>query len=107
MSQKIDSYLVFANLGKNLVLGETLIKLLPRKKIFLIILAYNIGESQKKKFLDKAKFYRIPLYFYKSKEELALLLHKGSISSLGIKDLKLAQAIKKEMEGDFNAKKEN
>ncbi len=75
-----------------------MIKKLSSKKVSLIILANDIGNSQRKKFLDKANFYDIPVLFYKTKEELASLLHKGSVSSLAILDKNLANAIKKEKE---------
>lgn len=100
MSKKIDSYIMFASLGKNIILGEATINQLSKKRIHLIILANDIGDSQKKKFTDKASYYNCPIIYYKTKEELALLLHKGSISCIGIKDLKLAQAIIKEKEVD-------
>lgn len=98
MSKKIDSYIVFASLSKNIILGEENIKLLARHKIYVLILANDIGASQKKKYLDKASYYHCPVHYYRSKDELASLLHKGSVSCIGIKDTKLAKAIIKEME---------
>lgn len=98
MSKKIDSYITFAYLSKKLVLGSSLLDLLSSNRVKLIILALDIGESQKKKFLDKAKFYNIPLIFYKTKDELADILHKGSVSCIAIKDTNLAKAILKEKE---------
>lgn len=101
MSQKIDSYLTFALLSKKIIFGEALINKLPSNRVHLIVLANDIGESQKKKFLDKAKFYNVSVLFYKSKEEIASLLHKGSVSALGILDSKLAKAILNAKEADL------
>lgn len=100
LSKKIDSYLVFASLSKSIIYGEALIKKLPNKKIHLIILANDIGTAQKKKFLDKAEYYNVPLLFYKTKDEIALLLNKGIVSAFGITDKKLANAIIKVKEAD-------
>ena len=74
---------------------------LKDKKVYLVILANDIGVSQKKKFLDKATFYNVPYIFYKTKVELASLLHKGSISAFGILDSKLAKAITNAKEVDL------
>lgn len=100
MLNKIDSYITFANLSKNIVFGDSMLPLLARGKIHLIVLANDIGLSQRKRFLDKANFYKIPCVFYENKEHLGNILRKGSVSALGIEDKNLASAILNTKEGD-------
>ena len=100
MSQKINSYITFSYLSKKIAFGDSMLPKIAKNRIKLIILANDIGETQKKRFLDKATFYKVPVIFYRDKDYLGNILHKGSISALGIEDLNLASAIIKTKEGD-------
>ncbi len=71
-------------------------------KIKLIILANDIGKTQRKRFLDKASYYNVPVVFYENKEYLGFLLRKSFVSALGIEDKNLASAILNLREGDDN-----
>ena len=100
MSRKIDSYITFSYLSKKIAFGDSMLPKLARKTIYLVVLASDIGETQKKRFLDKSSYYGVPVIFYENKDYLGNILHKSSISALGIENKNLASAIIKTKEGD-------
>ena len=106
MSKQFDSYITFSYLSKKISFGDSILPKLSNKKIHLIVLASDIGSSQKKRFLDKSKFYGVPVIFYQNKEYIGNLLHKSFISALGIEDLKLSKAIINLKEGDYYGEEE-
>ena len=106
MSKQFDSYITFSYLSKKISFGDSILSKLSNNKIHLIILASDIGSSQKKRFLDKSKYYKIPVIFYKDKEYIGSLLHKSFISALGIEDVKLTKAIINLKEGDYYGEEE-
>lgn len=98
--KKIDSYITFSYLSKKIAFGDSMLSRFASGRIHLVILANDIGLSQRKRFLDKTKYYNVPVIFYENKEYLANVLKKGSISALGIEDKNLASAILNIKEGD-------
>ena len=53
----------------NVSYGETLIEDIRKNKVFAVIIAADIGETSKKKIIDKSIFYRVPYFVISSKEE--------------------------------------
>ncbi len=107
LNKKIDSYIVFSKLSKEISLSLSIIESLRKKRVQLIIIANDVGESQKKKFLDKANYYNVPYIFYETKAYLGMLLNKSAVSAIGIENTNLAKAILNQKEGDYNGKKED
>lgn len=68
---------------------------MAKNKIRLIVLANDIGKANKKKILDKATFYKVPLIFYGNKEDLGRLFRKGEVAIIGLTNPSLANAILK------------
>ena len=93
MLEKINSYLYFAFASRNIVLGESSLYALAKNKVHLLVLASDIGSASKKKMMDKASFYKVPLIFYSSKKDLGPLFRKGEVAIVGILDKGLATAI--------------
>lgn len=71
----------------NVSYGETLIEDIRKNKVYAIIIAADIGETSKKKIIDKSIYYKVPHFIISSKEELSKSVGLNNISSIGIKSI--------------------
>ena len=69
---------------------ETAIK---SKTAFLVIVAEDASDNTKKLFQDKCSFYKVPILFWGTKEELGHAIGKEYRASLAILDKGFAEAI--------------
>ena len=46
----------------NISYGETLIEDIRKNKVFAVVIASDIGETSKKKIIDKSIFYKVPYF---------------------------------------------
>ena len=83
----------------NISYGETLIEDIRKNKVFIVIISTDMGETSKKKIIDKCIYYHIPYYICLDKESLSKSVGKNNISSLGIKSNGGANKIKNIIEG--------
>ena len=84
----------------NVSYGETLIEDIRKNKVFAVVIASDIGETSKKKIIDKSIFYKVPYFVVSSKEEISKAVGLGNVSSVGIKSIGGANKIIKMMKED-------
>lgn len=60
MTEKLLNALGLASSGKKMFYGEKLLDLIKQNKVRFVIISTDMGESQKKKFLNKCNFYNVP-----------------------------------------------
>ena len=91
---KVLSMLGLAAKGRNVVSGEfQTLTAIKEGSAILVIVAEDATENTRKLFSDKCSFYRIPLSFYSTREELGRAIGKGVRSSLAVTDEGLAKVI--------------
>ena len=71
----------------NVSYGETLIEDIRKNKVFTVIISTDMGETSKKKIVDKCTFYQIPYFTILDKDSLSKAVGKGNISSVGVKSI--------------------
>ncbi len=74
---------------------ETKVK---RGEAVLVIVGEDASENTKKMFRNMCEFYRVPLFFYGTKEELGHALGKEMRASLAVTDEGFAKSLKKMLE---------
>ena len=84
----------------NVSYGETLIEDIRKNNVFTVIISTDMGETSKKKIVDKCTFYQIPYFIILDKESLSKAVGKGNISSVGIKSTGGASKIINMLKGD-------
>ena len=93
---KLLTLLGFAQKSKNLISGQNAVEAnLNQQRIKLLILAEDISEKVKLKWIEKAKNYSVPIIFFETKDILGKSIGKSSKGFIGIKDKQLAQTILK------------
>ena len=73
-------------------------KAVKEGKACMVIVSSESSENTKKKFENMCNYYRVPIYFYGTKEELGAAMGKEFRASLAVTDRGLADAIKKQIE---------
>ncbi len=81
----------------NISYGETLIEEIRKNKVYVVIISTDIGETSKKKIVDKCTFYQIPYFQILDKENLSKSVGKGNISAIGVRSIGGANKIIKIM----------
>lgn len=66
----------------------------------LVIISRDASENTKKKFINKAFFYKVPAILYGQKQELGRLTGKSASSSICITDASLGERIKNAVEAE-------
>ena len=98
VSKKIYSYLGLAQKAGTLVAGEFLTeKAIQEKKAELILVSEEASANTRKKFIDSATYYDVPIYLIGSKEELGHCIGKEFRASVAILDTGFATAIRKQL----------
>lgn len=99
VSKKILSYLGLAQKAGKIAAGEFMTETaIKDKKAKLVLIAAEASENTKKKFVDSATYYNVPIYFFGDKEELGHCLGKEFRASVAVLDDGFATAMKKQME---------
>lgn len=101
---KVLNLLGIARRAGKLVMGtDSIIKVLPSKKIKLIFIAKGASLATTDKIDKKAFFYQVQVVNIFTTEELSKALGVGSIKIIGVVDDGFAKSMKKEIErGDLN-----
>lgn len=85
---KIYSMLGLASKAGRLVSGEDIVRNSIRKnKVKLMILSEDASENTKKRFLNAAEFYKVPVVIWGKKEVLGSSIGKSDRSVIGICDI--------------------
>lgn len=86
-NNKIFSLLGLATRSRNVVSGEFMTeKSVKSGTARLVIVAEDASDNTKKEFRDMCTFYKVPCYFYGTKEELGKSMGKEIRASLSITD---------------------
>lgn len=92
MNEKAYGLLGLARRAHKVVLGETVLKKIRTKTVYLLILSEEIGRNNQKKLTDKCSYYQIP---YVSVNEAMINKAIGSLNHkyIGITDQEFACAL--------------
>lgn len=96
---KILGYLGLATRAGRVVSGEFCVeKSVRQHRAKLVIVSEEASENSRKNFRDLCTYYKIPLYFFGSKEELGAACGKELRVSAAIEDEGLANAAIRQLE---------
>lgn len=94
MNSVLAGYIGFAMKSGNLISGEDLCKKeIQKRKAYLVIVAKDASENTQKVFKDKTAFYKVPIRFYGTKDELGHIIGKMPRAVIVIKDRNFATKI--------------
>lgn len=86
-NKKVLSLLGLATRSRNVVSGEFMTeKSVKSGTAKLVIVADDASDNTKKEFRDMCTFYKVPCYFFGTKEELGKSMGKDIRASLSITD---------------------
>lgn len=96
---KIFSMVGMATRAGKTVAGEFSVeKAVKTGKAFLVMVSEEASDNTKKLFLNKCKYYQIPVYVYGRKEELGNSTGNGERATIAIMDEGFSRAIEKLLE---------
>lgn len=78
--------------------GETMLYDIKSHKVKLVVIANDIGESSKKKIIDKCNYYKVKYLILFDKEKMNSFFNKN-ISAFGITDKNLTLKFLNNLEG--------
>lgn len=88
-----------ATRSRNLVSGEFSTETAVKShKAKLVIVGVDASQNTKKMFTNSCIFYKVPIYFFGTKEELGHAIGKEARASLAVTDGGFADSIKKYLE---------
>jgi len=93
LNKDLASYIGFAMKSGNIITGEDLCKKQIKKGAGLVIVATDASANTQKVFNDKATFYKVPIRYIGTKEELGHVIGKMSRAVIVIKDRNFATKI--------------
>lgn len=95
---KTLSYVGLGIKSRNVECGEFLTeKAVKENRAYLVIVAEDASQNTKKKFTNMCEWYKVPIYFIASKEELGHAMGKEMRASLAFTDQGLARAVEKQL----------
>lgn len=91
---KIYSMLGLASKAGRIVSGEEVVRNAVRQgKVKLLIISEDASDNTKKRFINAAEFYKIPMRIWGNKEELGNSIGKSNRSVVGISDENFTKSI--------------
>lgn len=98
-NNKVLSFIGICMKAGKLVSGEFSVeKAVKSGQASLVVVAADASENSKKQYTNMCTFYKVPLYFLSSKEELGRTLGKEYRASLAVLDERMAKALIAKME---------
>lgn len=98
-NNKILSFIGICMKAGKLVSGEFSVeKAVKGRKAYLVVVADDVSANTRKMYTDMCSFYKVPIRFFSSKEELGRILGKEYRASLAILDGQMASALQKKIE---------
>lgn len=95
---KTLSYVGLGMKSGNVACGEFLTeKAVKEHRAFLVMVAEDASQNTKKKFINMCEWYKVPIYFCATKEELGHAMGKELRASLAFTDQGLARAVEKQL----------
>lgn len=99
---KLLATLGIARRANKISIGETLIKEIATKKVFLVVIASDASAGSIKMITNKCKYYNVEYVIILNKSDIARSISKSLVSAVGINDRNLAIKFKMNMkEGGF------
>ena len=99
VSKKILSYIGLAQKAGKVAAGEFLTeKAIQENRASLVLISEEASANTRKKFIDSATYYSVPVYLFGGKEELGHAMGKEFRASLAVQDENFAKAIIRELE---------
>ena len=96
---KVLSLLGLAARGRNLVSGDfSTEKAVKEGKAELVIVGGDASDNTKKMFTNMCAFYKVPIYFYATKDVLGKSIGREMRASVAVTDRGLATGIMKHLE---------
>ena len=90
-----------ANKAGKLVSGEDVVRNAIRQgKAKLLIISTDASENTKKRFLNAAEYYKVPVYIWGDKEQLGSSIGKSDRSVIGINDDNFKKSVLSLMDTD-------
>ncbi len=81
-------------------LGESAVAGAKKGKAKLVLIAKDTSDSNKKRWIDKFTYCKVPYVIYGTKEELGLLFHKKAVAVISINEVNIAKEIRKLIKED-------
>lgn len=98
-NDKVLSMVGLAMRAGKVVSGEFSVEKCVRGgRAFLVIVSEEASQNTKKNFSDMCRYYRLPLFFYGSKDDLGMAIGKNFRASIALTDSGFANAIIKQIE---------
>jgi len=99
IQNKILSLLGLAMRGRNLKSGEFQTEnAIKDGSALLVIVAQDASGNTKKLFTNKCSYYKVPLYFYSTKEEIGSAIGSNIKACVALCNANMAQAVQKALE---------
>ncbi|ATZ17193.1 50S ribosomal protein L7ae [Williamsoniiplasma luminosum] len=96
---KLINNLGLARRSGKIIFGFRLLEAIKNNQVNLVIIATDMGESQKKKYLDKSNFYNIETWVdVVSIQELSQATGMKKVVAIGIKDKNMITLFKQSKE---------
>lgn len=98
MNRRALSLLSLCQRSGNMATGESVVEnALQKNKAFLVIIPEDASDNTKKKFINKCKYYNIPIIITSTKEELSSAIGKYNRSSFAVINESFAESLKREL----------
>ena len=95
---KILSMISLATKAGKTVSGEFSVeKAVKERKAYLVVVSKEASANTKKMFKNMCEFYKVPIYYYGTKEELGHFMGKEFRASLAVTDSGLAGSVIKQL----------
>lgn len=102
-NNKILSFIGICMKAGKLVSGEFSVeKAVKGKKTHLVVVADDVSANSRKMYTDMCSYYKVPIRFLSTKEELGRILGKEYRASLAVLDEQMALALLKKIEDSQN-----
>ena len=99
MDKKVSSLLSLCMKARMLVAGEHICEIALRNQdVKLILIAQDASEGTKKKFENKAFYYKVPVVFYGSRDEISKAIGRKNRVVVAVTDSGFAGGLLKNME---------
>ena len=97
-SRKILNLLGLATKGGRTASGEFMTeKAVKEGRAFLVLVSEEASDNTKKMFTNMCTYYKVPFYFFGTKEELGHSMGKEMRASVAVLDSGLAKALVKQL----------
>lgn len=104
---KIYSLLGLATKAGSVASGEFMTeKTVKSYRATLVIVSSDASDNTKKMFRNMCEFYKVPIYFYGTKEELGHAMGKELRASLALTDEGFAKSLRKHLDLECGRKME-